>query len=332
MDSLTLLELRNTLQYRPLLSHEDFFIMNLSFHDHIVHHLAFPCRFAGVICLYCESGQFDLRIGMDKYEVVKECFAISLPEDILSFYWVGNGGPGKITIMAISEQILQEMEFDRLSALYTYRHRVVKVNTRTMILIHNFRNIFRSVAGDRHEDVRRSLAYLLRSMNLELTHIWDTLSAPKGPRNEGKHFLAEQFIALLSRYHTEHRDLQFYAERMGLTPKYLSSAIKADSGHTAPEWIAEYVLMEARYYLRYTALPIKMIAWKLNFKNQMDFYRYFLRHAGMTPSSCREQSNADKHQRLISKVTTHSAQKPISGPGLTGLRSRKRKTSKMEDY
>ena len=293
MDNLTLSELRDTLQHRPVVSHEDFFIMNLSFHENMERHLTFPCRFDGVICLYCISGQFDLRIGMDKYDVAKDGFAISLPEDILSFSWIERGGTGNITIMAISQQVLQEMEFDRLRALYTYRHRMVKVDTRTMILIHNFRNIFRSVSGDRYEDSRRSLAYLLRSMNIELSHIWESLADSKASESEGHSALTEQFIALLARYHTEHRDLQFYAHRMGLTPKYLSSAIKAYEGHTAPEWIAEYVLMEARYYLRYTDLPIKMIAWKLHFKNQMDFYRYFKRHTGMTPSFYREQPAAD---------------------------------------
>ena len=293
MDNLTLSELRDTLQYRPLVSHEDFFIMNLSFHENTERHLTFPCRFDGVICLYCISGQFDLRIGMDQYAVAKDCFAISLPEDILSFSWIGSGGPWNITIMAISEQVLQEMEFDRLRALYTYRHRMVKVDVRTMILIHNFRNIFRSVAGNRHDDSRRSLAYLLRSMNIELSHIWESLAGSEASDREGHHAQTEQFIALLARYLSENRDLQFYAHRMGLTPKYLSSAIKAYEGHTAPEWIAEYVLMEARYYLRYTDLPIKMVAWKLHFKNQMDFYRYFKRHTGMTPSFYREQPATD---------------------------------------
>ena len=74
-----------------------------------------------------------------------------------------------------------------------------------------------------------------------------------------------------------------------LIPKYLSATVKADSGRTAPEWIAEYVLMEARYYLKYTSLSVKEIAWRLHFANQMDFYRYFQRHAGMTPSAYREQ-------------------------------------------
>jgi AraC-like DNA-binding protein len=292
MDNLTLSELRDTLRYRPLVSHEDFFIMNLSFHENMERYLTFPCRFAGVICLYCVSGQFDLRIGMEKYKVAKDCFAISLPEDILSFSWIESSGTGNITIMAISEPVLQEMEFDRLRALHTYRYRMVKADTRTMILIHNFRNIFRSVTGNRHEDARRSLAYLLRSMNIELSHIWESLAVSNVSHNESSHSIVEQFIALLARYHTEHRDLQFYANRMGLTPKYLSSAIKTYEGHTAPEWIAEYVLMEARYYLRYTEYPIKMIAWKLNFKNQMDFYRYFKRHTGMTPSFYREQSES----------------------------------------
>jgi AraC-like DNA-binding protein len=95
---------------------------------------------------------------------------------------------------------------------------------------------------------------------------------------------------LIARYHTEHRDTAFYAARLGLTPKYLSAIIREDTGRTAPEWIAEYVLMEARYYLRYTSQPVKEIAWLLHFNNQMDFYRYFQRHAGLTPTAYREQN------------------------------------------
>ena len=158
MDNLTLPKMRDILDVRPMLSHgDDFFIMNLPFRAGIERRLTFPYRFAGVICLYCIEGEFDLRIGMDGYRVTRDCFAISLPEDILSFSCKEGGGQGRITIMAISEQMLQEMEFDRLGALYAFRCRMVKVDQRTKILIHNFQNIFRSVTGDRHADVTRSL-------------------------------------------------------------------------------------------------------------------------------------------------------------------------------
>ncbi len=288
MESLTLTRLQESLPNRPVLSRgEDFFIMNLFFRPGEERHFAFPCRFAGVICLYCEEGIFDLDIGLNHYTVRKDCFAVSLPEDILSFSWRENQLPGKVTIMAISEKMLEEMAFDRLGALYAFRCRMVKVDRRTMILIHNFQNIFRSVMGDRHADLTRSLGYLLRSMSIELTHIWDRIADQEMISRQGKNPTTGRFIALLARYHTEHRDMGFYAARLGLTPKYLSAAVKADSGRTVPEWIAEYVLMEARYYLKHTSLSVKEIAWKLHFKNQMDFYRYFLRHAGRTPSDYR---------------------------------------------
>ena len=246
MDNLTLPKMRDILDVRPMLSHgDDFFIMNLPFRAGIERRLTFPYRFAGVICLYCIEGEFDLRIGMDGYRVTRDCFAISLPEDILSFSWKEEGGPGRITIMAISEQMLQEMEFDRLGALYAFRCRMVKVDQRTKILIHNFQNIFRSVTGDRHADVTRSLCYLLRSMSIELMWIWDRMAGEESVAREGTLPVTRQFIALIARYHTEHRDTAFYAARLGLTPKYLSAIIREDTGRTAPEWIAEYVLIEA---------------------------------------------------------------------------------------
>lgn len=290
LENLTLAQLREALPQRPMLSHgDDFFITDINFRPGQERHLDFPCRFEGVICLYCVAGHFDLQVGLDSYDVTKDCFAVSLPEDILSFSWKDRVEHAKITLMALSEKMLREMEFDRLGALYAFRCRMVKVDARTMILIHNFQNIFRSVAGDRHADLTRSLGYLLRSMNIELTHIWDRIADRNTLSRQGKNPLTGRFIALLSRYHAEHRDMDFYASRLGLTPKYLSATVKADSGRTAPEWIAEYVLMEARYYLKYTSLSVKEIAWRLHFANQMDFYRYFQRHSGMTPSSYREQ-------------------------------------------
>ncbi len=290
MENLTLAQLRDALPVRPMLSHgDDIFITKILFRPGQERHLAFPCRFEGVICLYCASGRFDLQVGLDSYAVQKDCFAVSLPEDILSFSWRRDAEPGEITLMALSEKMLEEMEFDRLGALYAFRCRMVKVDTRTMILIHNFRNIFRSVAGDRHADLTRSLGYLLRAMNIELTHIWDRIADRDTLLRQGRNPLTGRFLALLARYHAERRDLEFYAGRLAMTPKYLSAAVKADTGRTAPEWIAEYVLMEARYYLKHTSLSVKEIAWELHFSNQMDFYRYFQRHGGISPSGYRSQ-------------------------------------------
>ena len=57
--------------------------------------------------------------------------------------------------------------------------------------------------------------------------------------------LLERFLTLVGEYHKEHRDLGFYADRMCLTPKYLSHAVNKASGKTAAQCITEAVILES---------------------------------------------------------------------------------------
>lgn len=94
----------------------------------------------------------------------------------------------------------------------------------------------------------------------------------------------DQFIKLVSEYHTEQRNVGFYAQRLNLTPKYLSRIIRDASGRSAPEWIDDYVILEAKNLLKYSGLAIKEIVYKLNFPSQSVFYKFFKSHTGMTPT------------------------------------------------
>ena len=58
-------------------------------------------------------------------------------------------------------------------------------------------------------------------------------------------YWAALFLTLVGEYHKEHRDLGFYADRMCLTPKYLSHAVNKASGKTAAQWITEAVILES---------------------------------------------------------------------------------------
>ena len=74
------------------------------------------------------------------------------------------------------------------------------------------------------------------------------------------------------------------AERLHITPKYLSSVIKEVSGKSA-EWIDQYVILEAKALLRYSGLSIQEIAYELNFSTQSFFGKYFKHHTGISPSA-----------------------------------------------
>ena len=95
----------------------------------------------------------------------------------------------------------------------------------------------------------------------------------------------ERFMELLTQYHKQERSMGFYAERLHITPKYLSSVIKEVSGKSAAEWIDQYVILEAKALLRYSGLSIQEIAYELNFSTQSFFGKYFKHHTGISPSA-----------------------------------------------
>jgi AraC-like DNA-binding protein len=74
--------------------------------------------------------------------------------------------------------------------------------------------------------------------------------------------ILENFIKLVSEYYTEHRNVGFYADKLCLTPKYLSKLIKIASGRSAPEWIDSYVILEAKNLLKYSEMTIKEIVYE----------------------------------------------------------------------
>lgn len=250
-----------------------------------------PCKFDGIICMYFISGDFKLSIGLDEYPARSDGFAISLPGDILKLEKADCGETGRIRLLGVSGSLLKEMEFNIPDAETIFHYRMVQANRRYKILIHNFRNLFRAIILECHQNTGRSLAYMLRAMSIEIENIWSDLAyAPRSRTIDGGGRLTDAFVELVARYHILHREIEFYASHLGLTAKYLSTAVRRESGRTASEWIVSYVLLEAKYYLSRTKAPVKQIAFELNFANQMDFYRYFLRHTGMTPSRYRSSS------------------------------------------
>ena len=95
--------------------------------------------------------------------------------------------------------------------------------------------------------------------------------------------LSDHFFQLLAVYFREQRSVQFYADRLNLTPKYLSTAIKRITGRPILEWIHEAILIESKMLLRTTDLTVQQISEQLNFSSASAFVQFIKRHTGLTP-------------------------------------------------
>jgi AraC-like DNA-binding protein len=94
----------------------------------------------------------------------------------------------------------------------------------------------------------------------------------------------ERFIKSVEAHYRKEHSVKFYADKVCLTPKYLSSIIYEISGKHASDWIHEYIMLEAKALLKSTDMSLKNISDLLNFCTPSHFGRFFRRYAGCTPS------------------------------------------------
>ena len=92
------------------------------------------------------------------------------------------------------------------------------------------------------------------------------------------------FLRLVRAHHKRERAIGFYAEKMFISPKYLSLIIKEATGRSAAEWIDQYVLQEAKNLLCYSGKNVQQVAYELNFTNQSSFGKYFKHLTGLSPT------------------------------------------------
>lgn len=99
--------------------------------------------------------------------------------------------------------------------------------------------------------------------------------------------LFSDFIQLVSEHAPTHHTIDFYASRLCLTPRYLSTLIKQVSGRSAKQWIDDALTTRIKIALKHTDKPIARICDDMNFPNPSFFTKFFKRMTGVTPHQFR---------------------------------------------
>ena len=261
--------------------------------------IEYPCRFHGYMAFFCIKGEFEVEINLKKFTIRKDSMFIYTPGNIVR---VTNIDPREkesvhFVVVAISEDLMSSTRFD-FSKLYNESLRLLEspcvvINENERGLYRKYFDLIQEVSKMRMPNMRESVTALISSIFYLMGAMWtDRLTAAK--KNGGDEMstrskiVLEDFLLLVRDYHTKERSLSFYADKLYLTPKYLSKLIKSVSGKSAHEWIDSFVILEAKNLLKYSDMSIKSIVYDLNFPNQTTFYRFFKTKTGMTPSEYRK--------------------------------------------
>jgi AraC-like DNA-binding protein len=112
----------------------------------------------------------------------------------------------------------------------------------------------------------------------------------------GKNDIQEQKASLMLRFiqllrdgaYREHRDLNYYADNLCVTSKYLSEVSKKTSGFSANYWINRFTIIEINQCLKDRSLSLVEISEMLNFSSPAYFSRYVHNYLGKSPSAFRQ--------------------------------------------
>ena len=130
--------------------------------------------------------------------------------------------------------------------------------------------------------------------SLCLTMMYDIFDAHAQRESTDSHTdrtacIVKQLMALLSTgiSRTE-RDVSYYAERLNVSPKYLSATIKRVTGHSVTSYIDRHTVPILKEYLNDERLSLTQIAELMNFTTLSYFSRYCTKHLGQSPSEYRQ--------------------------------------------
>jgi len=106
--------------------------------------------------------------------------------------------------------------------------------------------------------------------------------------------LANRFKHLVEKNIISMRRVQDYAEKLHISPNYLSNVVLETFGKSAKEIINDMLLLEIKVQLGATDKTVSEIAYSLNFTDQSHLNHFMKGHTGLTPLEYRELFDSNK--------------------------------------
>ncbi|MDH6313174.1 AraC family transcriptional activator of pobA [Parabacteroides sp. PFB2-10] len=157
----------------------------------------------------------------------------------------------------------------------------------------SFNTLKIKVCGQKESSFYKEFVFIsFKSFVFDLTHILNSREEYNTLTFSRKEELFIQFMDLLLEHYKEEHEVGFYAEKLFVSPQYLTLIIKKLTGKTTNKWIDDTLLMEARKLLKTTQEPVQQIAYRLNFSDQSTFGKFFKKYLGMSPLEYRRLEHA----------------------------------------
>ena len=252
----------------------------------------YPTRLNAACFCVCLKGWCRMHINLQKYELSEGMMGIILPDQIVQ--QGGRSDDFSGIFIAISKSFIDGVlpTMQQLFPLFFLikERPCVYITPEEQQAFKDYHSFLWSRVKLKDNPFRKEITQgLILSLFYEIYSIYQGNEPTVRKVKSRKEDLFERFVRAITESYKQERSVAYYADKMFLTAKHLSTAVKEVSGKTAGEWIDSLVILEAKALLKSSEMSIQEISDELHFANQSFFGKYFKHHTGMSPKEYRKQ-------------------------------------------
>lgn len=244
--------------------------------------------------LLCRRGEADIHIGLRKWHIFPQSTITLFPNDAVCLENATDDF--EVELLRYSADLLREASFQLEHTIYSRMRadRCFGVGETTMPtrIVESLFQTLRIYFGQSECLCLDQLVVLQLKTYFLGFYEWQKRTQPDDQYEKGTRRMNEilhAFMELMeSDFRTSHR-VDYYADRLHITPKYLSNITTAITGFTPKELIDHYLILQIKQTLRRGDKTVQQIAEEFCFSDASFFVRYFRHHTGVTPAEWRNR-------------------------------------------
>lgn len=249
-----------------------------------------------IIILICIEGKLTVDINGKTHEVEVNDMLVCPPNIFVDNYMLSPNFNAKI--LALSYDALPRMlHIDKEIwniILQLVEHPIFHLDAPSLKLMNSYYDLFSIKLNQASGSYKKETMHaLFQASFYDVCSIVRSQMTEKSIQNYSNlkqaDVLVKHFLSLLAENQGKNRTIIYYADRLCITPKYLSTICKLSTGKTALEWIHQYTKEAIVQQLKYTNKSIKEIADEMDFPNISFFGKFVKTHLGVSPKEYRRR-------------------------------------------
>lgn len=249
-----------------------------------------PTRLDGCGFVFCLRGEFKMILNMTQYIIRPHNLIVISPGSIIQE--IQGVEDADIRILFFSRELARGIDLNSVVPMFS----LILNSPCISLLAEEKESLLQFYSFMKQMTNKKSHIYSIDVLrHIMLAMIYETCAIYKKNLQNNplklsrKDEILRELLRFIGQYYNEERFVSFYAQKLFLTPKYLSNVTKELTNRTVHDWICAAIILDAKAQLKSTQLTVQQISQNLNFPNSSFFGRFFKKHTGMAPGEFRER-------------------------------------------